>query len=128
MAKRASFKLVNHTQFLRSVERYTEAGRKAAEAELYQIGEEIMGRSKDVFVPVDTGALKGTGKVMAEKEARAFRVVMGYGDESVDYAVYVHEDLTAHHPVGQAKYLEIPFREAFGTIGDRLAQAVKRAR
>lgn len=27
------------------------------------------------------------------------------------YAVYVHENLESRHPVGQAKYLEQPFRE-----------------
>ena len=35
------------------------------------------------------------------------RVVMGY---TAAYAVYVHEDLTAVHPVGQAKFLEEPAR------------------
>lgn len=30
---------------------------------------------------------------------------------SAPYAIYVHEDLTVHHPDGQAKYLEQPARE-----------------
>lgn len=34
--------------------------------------------------------------------------VVGYTQQ---YAVYVHENLEAHHPVGQAKFLEQPFRE-----------------
>jgi hypothetical protein len=34
-------------------------------------------------------------------------VIVGY---TAAYAIYVHENLTAHHPVGQAKFLEEPFR------------------
>jgi hypothetical protein len=33
--------------------------------------------------------------------------VVGY---SQGYAVYVHEDLEAYHPTGQAKFLETPAR------------------
>lgn len=34
-------------------------------------------------------------------------VLVGYGGtEEVDYAIYVHEDLEARHPTGQAKFLE----------------------
>lgn len=34
-------------------------------------------------------------------------VIVGY---TQSYAIYVHENLEAHHPVGQAKYLESPYR------------------
>jgi len=34
-------------------------------------------------------------------------VIVGYTQE---YAIYVHENLEAFHSVGQAKYLEVPFR------------------
>lgn len=36
------------------------------------------------------------------------KIVVGYTQK---YAVYVHEILTNHHPVGQAKFLEQPARE-----------------
>lgn len=35
-------------------------------------------------------------------------VIVGYTQE---YAIYVHENLEAYHEVGNAKFLEIPFRE-----------------
>lgn len=35
------------------------------------------------------------------------RAVVGY---SAPYAIYVHENLMAYHPVGQAKFLEQPTR------------------
>lgn len=33
------------------------------------------------------------------------------GKRASSYAVKVHEDMTAHHPVGKAKFLEDPVRE-----------------
>lgn len=35
-------------------------------------------------------------------------VAVGYTQA---YAIYVHENLKSHHPVGEAKFLERPFRE-----------------
>lgn len=35
-------------------------------------------------------------------------VIVGF---TTNYALYVHENLAAHHPVGQAKFLEGPARE-----------------
>jgi CRISPR/Cas system-associated exonuclease Cas4 (RecB family) len=43
----------------------------------------------------------------AAKDYRS-QVVVGY---SAPYALFVHENLEAHHPVGQAKFLEQPARE-----------------
>lgn len=38
--------------------------------------------------------------------------VVGY---TAAYAIYVHENLEAHHPVGQAKFLEQPARQLSNT-------------
>jgi len=46
-------------------------------------------------------------KKLAEK-AENPSVVVGY---TQNYALYVHENLAAHHNVGQAKYLEQPARQ-----------------
>lgn len=40
-------------------------------------------------------------------------VIVGF---TQNYALYVHENLEAHHPVGQAKFLEQPFRELLTQI------------
>lgn len=50
-------------------------------------------------------------------------VVVGY---SQAYAVYVHEDLEAHHPVGQAKFLEQPARELRQELGKTVRDGLKR--
>lgn len=54
-----------------------------------------------------------TKKVMAmlEKQSLKGRVVSQWGVRySTYYAMYVHENLQVHHPVGQAKFLEEPAR------------------
>jgi hypothetical protein len=50
--------------------------------------------------------------------------VLAFG---TDYAVYVHENLQAHHPVGQAKFLESAMTEAAPTLAERVAARVKAA-
>jgi len=74
-------------------------------AALYQVGNEALTESKK-RVPVDTGALKGSGQIDAPKvSANGASVRMGYGDTAVDYALIVHEDTNANHPTGQSHYL-----------------------
>lgn len=42
-----------------------------------------------------------------------------------DYAIYVHENLEAAHPVGEAKYLEKPARRLSKTLGSLVQNAVR---
>lgn len=49
--------------------------------------------------PVDTGNLRSSAFIKAAKD----KVSIGY---TAAYAFVVHEDLEAHHEVGEAKYLE----------------------
>lgn len=42
------------------------------------------------------------------------------------YAIYVHEDMEAHHPVGQAKYLEQPVRTMVSEISAVVNAALAR--
>jgi hypothetical protein len=73
--------------------------------------ETIMTASKEQYVPVDTGALRASGFVEPPiPTAMGASITLGFGGPSAPYAVIVHEDLTKRHRVGQAKYLEIPFR------------------
>lgn len=87
--------------------------------------EAIMAVSKQI-VPVDTGALRSSGFVAQPTQSgNTHQIDMGYGGAASDYAVIVHERLDTHHPVGQAKYLEQPLREAaphlLGNIATRIA-------
>lgn len=59
--------------------------------------------------------VQGTNKLIAQLRSRAkeaeglsYRhVLVGY---KAKYAIFVHENMQAHHPAGQAKFLEIPMR------------------
>ena len=124
-------------------------------AALYQRGEKIMAASKEV-VPVDAGALIGTGQVTLPTEdgSGVIEVTVGYGDESVDYALYVHEelfnvgralayDITTHkrslvdassggpinwtRPGSGPKYLERPFNEQAPEVLGDVRDAIMKA-
>jgi hypothetical protein len=48
-------------------------------------------------------------------------VVVGY---TAYYAIFVHENMEAHHPVGQAKFLEAPARMFMGDITRVIREAL----
>jgi hypothetical protein len=93
---------------------------------LYQEAEAIMTQAK-MLTPVDTGALRASGHVRRPVvSAQSVSVTLGFGGTAAPYAVYVHEDLTKRHPVGQAKYLEQPFNAAKQSMAERIANKVAR--
>jgi hypothetical protein len=47
------------------------------------------------------------------------------GGPAAPYALLVHEDLTAHHPVGGAKYLERAAHARERGMGARIAKRVR---
>lgn len=104
---------------------------KAIASALYKEGNRIMGVSKEE-VPVEFGNLKASGTVLLpRREGDATIVEMGYGGSAgsqgadVGYAIYVHEDMNARHPVGKAKYLEDPMKAAESGFADRIAKDIK---
>jgi len=100
-----------------------ENGPKAMAAALWNEGNRIMGRAKDI-VPVDTTALQGSGVVdFAVISGSDVSVTMGFGGPAKAYAEVQHEELSYYHkPPTQAKYLEQPLREAAEDMGFRLAK------
>lgn len=59
---------------------------------------EIIGSSKDFSAEIGYG---GNGDPVNPST----------GQKASEYAIYVHEDLEAQHPIGKAKYLEDPLKE-----------------
>lgn len=102
---------------------------------LYQEAEGIMTEAKQ-RTPVDTGALRASGHVAPPtRVGNTTEIVLAFGGSGfanedgtpVDaYAIYVHEDLSKHHPVGQAKFLESAILEAAPELPDRIAERMKR--
>jgi hypothetical protein len=82
------------------------------------------------LVPVDTGDLMISGQV-DDAVLRDENTVGGsitYGDNLVDYAVIVHEDLDAYHEYPtQAKYLEQPFTDNFPDLVEDVKRRIRKA-
>lgn len=106
---------------------------------LYRSAEEIMTAAK-LLTPVDSGALRGSGHVLPPtSDGATMSVELGFGgvagsgnqgetnSEDVGYALLVHENPVAQHPVGQWKYLEVPVRAAIQTTTQQEAAAIERA-
>lgn len=72
--------------------------------------------------PVDTGNLRTTIHAEGpERKGRTITCAVVAGSASEDYALVVHEDLEAHHPVGQAKYIESTLNESAPHMLQRVA-------
>jgi hypothetical protein len=81
----------------------------------------------NLWCQFDTGLLRSTGRVETENAPGPEAVVkLSYGGNGLaPYAAIVHERLDVHHPVGQAKYLQMPFFEATAGMAERLAASIR---
>ena len=71
------------------------------------------------------GQLRASGRVAEpERKGNDISVTLSFGGAAVDYAVYVHENPDAEHPVGQWKYLESVLNESRSFMGGRLARRI----
>lgn len=112
-----------------------QAGPAFAQA-IYEEAEAVMTTSKEQYVPVDTGVLRGTGYVAPpEQIGPVISVEIGYGGPAAPYALAVHENPRAGKTggfspqgkpykhwarVGSWKYLELPWKEAMAGLIERL--------
>jgi hypothetical protein len=94
---------------------------KAVAIAIYEEANVIFAKSQ-VLVPVDTGALRGSGGVSAiQGSGQGMYVDIFYGGPAASYALYVHEIIGNYHkPPTQAKYLEQPVMEAMSTLQENL--------
>src|SRR5260370_1010768 len=90
---------------------------------LREIGEGVMLQAKELC-PVLTGNLRASGVVQEPvRTPDAIELTLSFGDTAVDYAIYVHENLEARHPNGQAKFLEQPLVEMEPNMPNLLADS-----
>jgi hypothetical protein len=88
-------------------------------------------------VPIDTGELRLSGRVEGPHMEGGVTATAdiayggppgsgGLNDVDVNYAIIVHEDLSARHPIGQAKYVESVVREeiASGRASKRMGAEI----
>lgn len=107
-----------------------------AAAALSQEAEAIMTEAKE-RTPVETGALRASGHVVPPVlEGGEATIVLAFGGDGAvnehgvpvdSYAVVVHEDLEAHHPVGEAKFLERPLLEHAPGLPEAVAARMRAA-
>ena len=74
------------------------------------------------ITPVDTGLLRASGHVsdpiVTDGE---IDVEIGF---YTNYAIYVHEDLSAKHPTGQAKFLETAIDDHLDDLAENILKRV----
>lgn len=76
-------------------------------------------------VPVLTGALRDSGKVAGPfVEGKEVSVVISFGDETVTWAIPVHERTYVKHMTGRSKYLESVILEQSSAVLQRIADKV----
>lgn len=77
----------------------------------------VSGTAK-TLTPVETGRLRSsiTHQVVSDS-----RVDVG---TNVEYAVYVHENLNAYHPVGEAKFIEKAAAREAGRVQELVRDAL----
>lgn len=95
-------------------------------AALFAAGEEIMADSKERYVPVDQGVLKGSGFVdPPQKRGGRYTVALGYGGPAAAYAIVQHERLDYRHTVGGPKFLELPVLEHSISLVPNMAKRIQ---
>lgn len=93
----------------------------AAAADAVERAAELLQDTSDALVPDLSGELQSTSQVTVERGQAAAAV-----SYDTDYAPRVHEDLTARHDDGNAKFLENALYEDPGTYLDVMATGVRR--
>ena len=77
--------------------------------------------------PVEFGTLRASITVdRATVTAQGMSCRIYAGGAAAGYALYVHENLQAHHPNGEAKFIERPLLEAAPSLGQRIAARLAR--
>ena len=99
---------------------------KASTAGLLKAANHLLDLSQPL-VPVDTGRLKSSGKVVQENKNTVYVTYEAYNPENgYEYAPIQHEVLDFNHTVGQAKYLEEPFMTNIDNLIDIVAGSVEK--
>ncbi|NBV35312.1 MAG: hypothetical protein EBR81_16360 [Proteobacteria bacterium] len=99
---------------------------RVLETTISEVIQKVFAESQ-VLVPVDTGALKASGRIVRETDRRgkATSQYVTYGNDNVTYAVQVHEDMGVRHTAPtRAKYLEVPLMSNAPLLKELLTQRI----
>jgi hypothetical protein len=123
MAKKSGMKFGGVALVQKRLKDSGERARNAAGAACYGLGNDVLNVSKDK-IPVDFGVAKNSGYVTLPQQSAfgVIRVEFGHGGAAKDYIIPLHENLTARHPTGEAKFLEHAIHEARSGAQAKLVQ------
>lgn len=76
------------------------------------------------LVPVDTGALKRSGKIEEVNNGMKIKYHSENPNNGYNYAVIQHENTSFNHRVGQAKYLEDAIKSNMDKIEEAIVKEV----
>lgn len=96
-------KITGLKQLHKNLKKEFAAIEKNTQRGLLKAAHRVVARSKEL-TPVDTGSLRSNQFASPTEKGAKIEVKQ-------NYAIYVHEDLAAHHPTGQAKFLETALNE-----------------
>lgn len=97
----------------------------AAMAALYQ-ETQVEATEVKKRTPVDHGPLRASVHVVKpQRDGTRIWTRIACGGTAAPYAIYVHENLEAIHPVGQAKFLESVILESRPFMGARVAKRMR---
>ncbi len=83
---------------------------------------EVLLKKSQMFVPVDTGALKKSGRVVVTGSGFGAKAFVQYDGP---YAIYVHENLTMYHtPPTRSRYLACAVPMVRGTMTSILKRQI----
>jgi hypothetical protein len=103
----ARIRIRNTAEVARKIEALARAGGDNLISGMRVVGETIMTDVKasrpGSGVPVDTGALRASGRVSGPDSGGT--VTLSFGGAAAPYGLRQHEELNYRHPVGEARYL-----------------------
>lgn len=132
-------KLSGDKQLQAAVKALHDGALPAAQAALYRFADEVIGDSKEHYVPVDDGHLRASGFVRDESGPSVAQVSLGFGGAAAPYAIAVHENPRAGKTggvspsgstyktwarTGEWKYLETPLKLRSPEMGTALREAL----
>lgn len=109
----------NLKQVIRSVDNTTPAALKYALQPIFD--------KSQVYVPVDTGRLKRSGRLRSKRIVTGSSVTLGYGYGGFPpYTARVHERTDFFHPLPtRSKFLEVAINEHLRDIQPRMIQFIQ---
>jgi len=122
MADSAEF---DASEFVAGLRRGGEVVISAAAKATDVFAEQVIGDAQQI-TPVDKGTLQASGTT-GEPTTFDWQNIQKTVAFNTNYAAAVHEILTAHHEVGQAKFLEVTLRQSAPKYGPFVAGKVKDA-